>query len=1567
MEYNVYINCGDRQYKHTVDTDDTSMYTIELTPLNIQESIVLELWDNKWVFVSRGNVQFYKTQRNTQTGKTTQTPVTTVALVVDTVFNAVVQLSGTRIALQIAVQSADTAAYVMCKYRIAAGKQLVVGNDKNCDIVYESRVINPKHFSISYTGEDWTLQTANNVYVCVNNKRVTGTLQLEMYATITCYNMVICCMQGMCAVNKVAQVRLAQVNQLDMLQAASATEAVEQTYYMRTPRMLRELDTEEITIETPPAKRTGDETPWLLSIGPSFTMMLPMMASMLVNMTMNSTKGGSLTSYIGICISMGMSALMNAGWGIGRKVWQTRKDKKEEAKRQKKYRAYLSEKQEELLQREDDNRNILASEYLATAVYLDAIAHEADPHLWTMNTHHEDYGTVRLGTGIIKNPVQINAPKKHFVLEEDDLEQAVIDLADEHKYVASMPVTFNLRTTTTVGIVGDNSYVRNFAHSLLVQIAHTHSYVDAKICMCADDIIPELLDCRFMPHTFTDDGSRRLLAYSTDTLERLVGYLTNVIATRSEIVTENSTDNIPAITPLIVVFCYTPHILAYDAIRKYLDNGLPLGVTFVLLFGNIALLPNSCKYIIENTDGYKGAYAVDDIPDTDTDVTFDLTDETELANYAKRLGQFAIQEAAAGVLPNSVEFLSLLGIGNLAKYDLRQAYRKHDTSKNIKGLLGMGHNGTYWLDIHEKQAGPHGLVAGTTGSGKSELLQTLILSWALSYSPAELAFVLIDYKGGGMANIFAKLPHTAGVITNLSADDEDTQDSTQSNNQDSMQKVLTVRALTSIKAEIKHRQAVFKTYGVNHIDAYIQLYKQGRAEEPLPHLIIIVDEFAELRKEQHDFITDLVSAARVGRSLGVHLILATQKPAGVVDDEIWSNTRFRACLRVQDKQDSMGMLKRPEAAALTQIGRMYLQVGADEIFEEIQCAYTGAEYHPTDDGALTEAQICEMVQLDGTALQYQQQKNGDAETQLDASVAYIINSCTQYKIAAARKLWLPVLPMNLVLEDVLADVKIPQDGVYAVIGLVDDVVRQQQSALIHSVLAMSNCAIVGSAGCGKTTFIQTMLYDLAMRYTPDDVQFYICDYSSGVLKAFDTLPHCGGVMNDAYTSEERVKRLLRMLNSICDERRKLFDEVGVGNHEAYCKLKKLPAILFVIDNYMQWTTAHENLLPTLQQAVREYPKYGIHVIMTVNSGNELKFTIRQYIQQYYTITLPDTTSYREFNGSSPSTLPPRYKGRGVVPYGGILAEYQTALPLHAENEALRNNAVRCKLQLRAEELRKQGCTNAPAIPSIPYGVAYNELLSKHNLLTAQAVHNRKLFYGYAVETLEPMYLDLTQTYVYMVSDFIADMVAAQHFMENILYTCTAYRYQQVILNYGLSKTLKHSNTVTECTTVEQILKVLLTLNELFTKRTQIERPEYIRNGGTIENYQREVLPYIVYIPDIMTLIDCLRSSEMGKAQMELYKTADDLVPVFEGMLRNGAGYGVYFIIGCDMNAHKNKFSDKICAAVLATKTFIHFGGALNELKNCAPHISITQQMKTTEDVTAGYTVIKNDDIFLWIP
>lgn len=256
----------------------------------------------------------------------------------------------------------------------------------------------------------------------------------------------------------------------------------------------------------------------------------------------------------------------------------------------------------------------------------------------------------------------------------------------------------------------------------------------------------------------------------------------------------------------------------------------------------------------------------------------------------------------------------MFGVGRIEDLNIAERWRSNDPVTSLAVPIGIGTDGAeFMLDLHQKYQGPHGLVAGTTGSGKSEFLLTYVLSLAVNFHPDEVAFLLIDYKGGGLAGAFddlqnqIHLPHLIGTITNLDG-------------------AAINRSLISIQSEVLRRQKIFNDAkslageGTMDIYSYQRLYRSGVVKEPMPHLFIISDEFAELKQQQPDFLDQLVSIARIGRSLGVHLILATQKPAGVVTDQILSNTKFRVCLKVQDRADSMDMLKRPEAAELRETG-----------------------------------------------------------------------------------------------------------------------------------------------------------------------------------------------------------------------------------------------------------------------------------------------------------------------------------------------------------------------------------------------------------------------------------------------------------------------------------------------------------------------------------------------------------------------------------------------------------------------------------------------------------------------
>lgn len=439
---------------------------------------------------------------------------------------------------------------------------------------------------------------------------------------------------------------------------------------------------------------------------------------------------------------------------------------------------------------------------------------------------------------------------------------------------------------------------------------------------------------------------------------------------------------------------------------------------------------------------------------------------SEMDVFSRQLSNFKVRENASNAaIPDMLTFLDMYKTSRVEDLDMYHKWLENRTYESMRSLIGQkaGEQPVY-LDIHEKYHGHHGLVAGTTGSGKSETLQTYILSLVLNYHPHEVAFILIDYKGGGMAQSFIGLPHLAGVITNLGGNQ-------------------TTRALLSINAEIKRRQRTFNEYKIKHIDAYIELYRNGEAEEPMPHLLIIADEFAELKKEQPDFVRALVSAARVGRSLGINLILATQKPSGVVDDEIWSNTRFRICLRVADKQDSNEMLKRTDAAYITGTGRGFLQVGNDEIFDEFQSGWSGAPYTPEvpfNDDSKAKAVI---IGLTGKpeAVKKKKKKKGDNVkkfTQLDAMVQYAANLAEENHIKPLRQIWLPPLPGLFYLDDL--ELTWDEKQIKLPVGLADDPQNQRQFPVYLDFIRDGHLLICGSAGSGKTSLVQTILYGAAL-------------------------------------------------------------------------------------------------------------------------------------------------------------------------------------------------------------------------------------------------------------------------------------------------------------------------------------------------------------------------------------------------------------------------------------------------------------------------------------------------------
>ena len=621
-------------------------------------------------------------------------------------------------------------------------------------------------------------------------------------------------------------------------------------------------------------------------------------------------------------------------------------------------------------------------------------------------------------------------------------------------------------------------------------------------------------------------------------------------------------------------------------------------------------------------------------------------------------------------------------------------WENHAPYQSLAVPIGLrGKDDLVYLNLHEKAHGPHGLIAGTTGSGKSETIQSYILSLAVNFHPHDVAFLLIDYKGGGMANLFKDLPHLLGTITNL--------DGAQS-----------MRALASINAEIHRRERLFGQYGVNHINQYQKKFKLGEATEPLPHLFLISDEFAELKVNQPDFIKELVSIARVGRSLGVHLILATQKPSGVVDDQIWSNSRFKLALKVADRGDSMEMLRTADAAQITQTGRAYLQVGNNEVYELFQTAWSGADYQPEKDHLGIEDHTIYLINELGQYEVLNQDLSGldtaeeikEVPTELDVIVQEINHLHQEEGIAAVAQPWLPPLKERITLDELEKVVPIEawqrRTAPNVLIGVADIPQAQKQEAVAIDLSKDGNILLYGSPGTGKTTFLQTVAMDLARKQSPENLTMYLLDFGTNGLAPLTQLPHVADSL--LLDQTEKIQKFIRIINRELDRRKKLLSEHGVGTIALYREVtgKQEPTMVILMDSYesMKDEPYETDLFKLFMRISREGLSIGVHLIITASRQNNLRAQLYSNFKHQLTLPQNDISEVRGIVGATPlAATMEDIKGRALMKRDEVDV-VQFALPVAGDNDIQIINSLRNQVQ----NLKEMWTGRTPAgIPMVP--------------------------------------------------------------------------------------------------------------------------------------------------------------------------------------------------------------------------------------------------------------------------
>lgn len=1030
--------------------------------------------------------------------------------------------------------------------------------------------------------------------------------------------------------------------------------------FNRNTRVVIPVPTEPVSILDPPAKPEKNKENIIVKLLPTISMVGVM--ALMANMS-----GGGVTMLLRTGLMAGVTVVMTI---IGL-VTDKRDFKRDVENRDTTYRAYISKKKEELIGKRSIEKGILEDTFFSPEKEMQLVG-QFSSDLFDRISDDTDFLHIRLGTGPVQSSQPVDYKEQETLEIGDELTLMPAAVANEFCDLPSAPIVVDGKSTSAIGIVGSRPRLYDMLKNILLDLTTRHYYDDVQLfLMTKEELASSIAWARFVPHLFNKQLGIRNFVCDEESKNYLFEYLYKELSYREE----NKISS-----PHIVVISYSDAGMKSHPISNYYANASELGITFLFFEEKKHNLPLGCGKIVtlQSGDNTGTVFARDD----DTNgmaFSFEAIDEAQAAYFVQKLAPVYCEEVSLeSNLTKSITYYEMLDILSVDNLDLNQRWASSEVHKTMAAPLGVNaKNELINLDLHEKFHGPHGLVAGTTGSGKSEILQSYILSCAINFHPYDISFVIIDFKGGGMVDQFKDLPHLNGAITNIDGKEID-------------------RSLKSIKAELKKRQSLFRQAEVNNIGDYIKLYKANKVETPLPHLILVVDEFAELKQDQPEFMKELVSAARIGRSLGVHLILATQKPSGVVDDQIWSNSKFKLCLKVQNAADSNEVLKSPLAAEIREPGRAYLQVGNNEIFELFQSAYSGAPAVTNTDAKkkfkIYSSNLWGQKQL---IFEQKSEKTGeDTDTQLSAVVKHVAQYVSEHDIERLPGICLPPMRDNIPFKEAVISKPSATEFIVS-LGIYDDPDHQMQQQYSVDLLS-GNVFIVGASQCGKTAMLQLILRNLAMQYSPDDVSIYILDFASMALKIFDDLANVGGVVTAC--EDVKLKTFFRMMSKEIASRKEKLSKLGLASFSSYKEAGHgdLPFVVIMLDNITAFRELYEAYDDEFLNMTREGPAVGVNIIVTTVQTRSLGY---KYLSNFANRIALYCNSKDEYGNlfERCRTEPKNTPGRALITMNKEIYEYQNYLPFEGEKEIDRVNSIKSFIS----EINGQTLTRARRIPEVP--------------------------------------------------------------------------------------------------------------------------------------------------------------------------------------------------------------------------------------------------------------------------
>ncbi|GAB2743944.1 FtsK/SpoIIIE domain-containing protein [Nocardioides pakistanensis] len=988
--------------------------------------------------------------------------------------------------------------------------------------------------------------------------------------------------------------------------------------YNRPPRLLPPDRKTAFKLPAPPSEQNRGGLPWLV-------MLLPLVLAIVMALVLQRW----YMLMFGI-----FSPVMMLGSYL-----QTKKQGKLT------YRQQLADYRDKSARIEADVEQALVAERLALreaapdpALAL-LIAHGPRARLWERRPTDPDYLSLRIGVGDLASEVTVEDP------EQLEHRRRTVRTAYD------VPVTVSLAERGVVGVAGRDELPRRLAAWFVAQLGVLQSPSDTQVYVLTDAEGARSWEwLRWLPHARPQAGQDTTVTVGIDaeTCARRIAELTAMLTARRAAVANRSGARL-AEPDVVVVFDGARRLRSLPGVVALLKEGPALGIRSICLDADERLLPEEASAVVVQTS--RGVALRQQKVTVVDDITPDVVEWPWLHRVARALAPLRDISGSGddSVLPNACRLTEVMGIEPPTPEVVKARWQVRPRS--TEAVVGISLDGPFSIDL--RRDGPHGLVAGTTGAGKSELLQSLVASLAVANRPDGMTFVLVDYKGGAAFKDCVDLPHTVGMVTDL-----DTH--------------LVERALVSLGAELTRREHLLAAAGAKDIEDYVDLQATRSGLPDMPRLLIVIDEFASLARELPDFVTGLVNIAQRGRSLGIHLILATQRPSGVVSPEIRANTNLRIALRVTDGSESADVIDAPDAGQISKStpGRAYVRLGANSLVP-FQSGRVGGRRPGAVSTTTTAKPWTTPVGLRAlpqpAPTPPRTETTGDAEvTDLTVLVAAIRAAHDTLGLPPQHSPWLPALTTRVLLDELLDDVPATEGRLPAAPYAVEDLPAQQarRNAVIDFA-TFSHLSIVGGPRSGRSQALRTMAGSLAQLTSPADVHLYGLDCGNGALLPLADLPHCGAVVQR--TQPDRATRLLSRLMGELARRQEVLAGGGyadLGEQRGSVPAEdRLPHIVLMVDRWEGFLGSIAELdggTPNeeVQTLLREGASAGIHLVIT-GDRQLVNARMASLVEDKIGLRLPDRADYTLIGLQArklPEDIP---EGRGFRSESGI--ELQFAL------------------------------------------------------------------------------------------------------------------------------------------------------------------------------------------------------------------------------------------------------------------------------------------------------------------